>query len=180
MKDFDEYLRAKEPGMRERAYAWKTAIGLQKVDGLTPSAYLIKTARRNIEGEITLAESRKLVEGYYKARPVKSEDPDREKEADLVPSEGEQVGEQVKSRAIEEIKARPSKFVVRLLKKMNGEMTVLEMKAAVKLGGRRNFLERYLSPAVNAGLVEMTQPDSPRSPTQRYRLTDKGRAARRT
>lgn len=30
-----EYLRAKEPGVREKAYAWKTAIGLQKVDGLT-------------------------------------------------------------------------------------------------------------------------------------------------
>ena len=51
MKEFDEYLRAKEPGRREKAYAWKTAIGLQKVDGLTPSDYLIETAKRNIEGE---------------------------------------------------------------------------------------------------------------------------------
>ena len=56
-----KYLRAKEPGVREKAYAWKTAIGLQKVDGLTPSEYLIKTAQRNIEGEITLAESRQLI-----------------------------------------------------------------------------------------------------------------------
>ena len=56
-------------------------------------------------------------------------------------------------------------------------MTVLEMMVALKLGGRRNFLERYLTPAIDAGLVEMTQPDSPRSPTQRYRLTDKGRKA---
>ena len=355
--------------MRERAYAWKTAIGLQKVDGLTPSAYLIRTAQRNIEGEISLAESRKLVEGYYKARPVKSEEPDRVKEADLVsqhiaevlaeptfsltpasfvaihrklfrgvfahagkirdynitksewvldkdtvryesadviaatleyefdrerhfdykglspqetvahivrfvsdvwqvhafgegntrtmsiftikylrklgydvandvfaenawyfrnalvranyanlprgvhptsvylerffsnlllggkfelksrflhisnpeprselvPSEREHVGEQVKAAAVQEIQARPSKFVMRLLKRMKGEMTVLEMMAALKLGGRRNFLERYLSPAVDAGLVEMTQPDTPRSPTQRYRLTNKGK-----
>ena len=60
---------------------------------------------------------------------------------------------------------------------MKDEMTVLEMMVALKLGGRRNFLERYLTPAIDAGLVEMTQPDSPRSPTQRYRLTDKGRKA---
>ena len=50
-------------------------------------------------------------------------------------------------------------------------MTVLEMMAALKLGGRRNFLEKYLTQAINTGLVEMTQPDSPHSPTQRYRLT---------
>ena len=54
------YLRAKEPGVREKAYAWKTAIGLQKVDGLTPTEYLVETARRNIDGEITLAETEGL------------------------------------------------------------------------------------------------------------------------
>lgn len=52
------------------------------------------------------------------------------------------------------------------------------MMAALKLGGRRNFLEKYLTPAINAGLVEMTQPDSPRSPTQRYRLTAWGQKAK--
>ena len=66
MDSWGRYLRAKEPGVHEKAYAWKTAIGLQKVDGLTPSDYLIKTAQRNIEGEITLAESRNLVTGYHK------------------------------------------------------------------------------------------------------------------
>lgn len=60
---------------------------------------------------------------------------------------------------------------------MKGEMTELEMMAALKLGGWRNFLERYLTPAIDAGLVEMTQPDSPRSPTQRYRLTAKDKCA---
>ena len=365
MNGFEDYLQAKEPGMREKAYAWKTAIGLQKVDGLTPSDYLIETARKNIEGEITLAESRKRIEGYYKSRPVKSEDADRVKEADLVsqhiaeilaeptfsltpasykaihrklfrgvfshvgkirdynitksewvldkdtvryesadvveatleyefekerrfdykgmtpqetvshlvrffadvwqihafgegntrttsiliikylrhlgfdvtndvfaenawyfrnalvranysnlprgvhstyvflerffenlllggtnelksrylhiplptpdsrlvPVQREQVGEQVKADAVLSIKARPSKQVLRLVGKMKGEMTVLEMMAAVKLGGRRNFLERYLTPAIEARLIEMTQPNSPRSPHQRYRLT---------
>ena len=65
-----EYLRAKEPGVREKAYAWKTAIGLQKVDGLTPSEYLVETTRRNIEGEITLEGSRQLVAGYHKAKQL--------------------------------------------------------------------------------------------------------------
>ena len=372
MSGFDDYLRAKEPGMREKAYAWKTAIGLQKVDGLTPSDYLIETARKNIEGEITLSESRQRIESYYKSRPSKCEDADRVKEADLVsqhiaeilaeptfsltpasykaihrklfrgvfshagkirdynitksewvldkdtvryesadvveatleyefekerrfdykgmtPQEtvshlvrfvvdvwqihafgegntrttsiflikylrhlgfnvtndvfaenawyfrnalvranysnlprgvhpttvflelffenlllgganelksrflhislpppdsrlvpaqreqaGEQVGEQVKSDAVASIKARPSRQVLRLVARMKGEMTLLEMMAAVKLGGRRNFLERYLMPAMEAGLVEMTHPESPRSPHQSYRLTVDG------
>lgn len=80
-----KYLRAKEPGVREKAYAWKTAIGLQKVDGLTPSEYLIKTAQRNIEGEITLAESRQLVSDYHKAKKLAGGGVvDRSAEADLV------------------------------------------------------------------------------------------------
>ena len=90
-----EYLRAKEPGVREKAYAWKTAIGLQKVDGLTPTEYLVETARRNIEGEITLAESRKLIESYHKSTPVKLETPEGAREGELVPAKREQVREQV-------------------------------------------------------------------------------------
>ena len=52
-EDFDKYYEATEPGMRERAYAWATAIGLQDVDGLKPSKYLFATAKRHIEGEIS-------------------------------------------------------------------------------------------------------------------------------
>ena len=48
---FDEYLRQGEPSQKERAENWKTAIGLQAVDGLQPSAYLIDVAKRNIEGD---------------------------------------------------------------------------------------------------------------------------------
>ena len=82
--DLSEYLRAKDPDTREKAYAWKTAIGLQKVDGLTPSEYLVTTAKRNIEGEISLAESRELVTSYYKAKKVAAGDSTRTMEADLV------------------------------------------------------------------------------------------------
>lgn len=66
--DFDKYYEAMEPGRRERAIGWATAIGLQDVDGLKPSKYLIKTAKRNIEGEITADEARKLVDAYYEVK----------------------------------------------------------------------------------------------------------------
>ena len=54
--DFDEYIIASEPHKRERAEAWKVAIGLQAVDGQQVSNYLLELARRNIEGDITIDE----------------------------------------------------------------------------------------------------------------------------
>ncbi len=51
--DFDEYIRLGEPEQQEKAANWNIAIGLQAVDGLRPSEYLIETAKRNIEGEIS-------------------------------------------------------------------------------------------------------------------------------
>ena len=368
--DLSEYLRAKEPEKAELAGIWRAAIGLQKVDGLTPSAYLVETARRNIEGEISIAEAGKIIDEYYKSKAVRAEAAKtRTDEADivsqrmteilteptfsfspasyvsihrklffgiykfagkirdynitksewvlkkdtvryesaegiaatleyeferernfnyrglspqetishfsrfiadvwqihafgegntrttgifavkylrtlgyavendiftdnsyyfrnalvranytnipkgihptlvylerffanlllgehnelksryllvglhdepesLVPSPREQVGEQVGEQVADAL----PKGVVRLLKVLKGEMSVLDMMMALKLGGRRNFLEKYLSPAIELGLVEMTQPDSPRSPTQKYRLTDKGRNVRK-
>ena len=50
MSNFDEYIRQGEPGRSVKAAAWQTAIGLQDVDGLKPSPYLINTAKRHIEG----------------------------------------------------------------------------------------------------------------------------------
>ncbi len=46
---------------------------------------------------------------------------------------------------------------------------------AVNLKGRVSFSKNYLEPALSDGLIEMTQPESPRSPTQKYRLTETGR-----
>ena len=367
--DLSEYLRAKEPGKAELAGLWRAAIGLQKVDGLTPSAYLVETARRNIEGEITIAEAGKIIGEYYKSKTVRAEaaktrtdeadivsqritgilaeptfsfspasyvsihrklfagvykhagkirdynitksewvlkkDTVRYESADVIaatleyefererrfnykglspqetiahfsrfiadvwqihafgegntrttaifaakylrtlgytvendifadnsfyfrnalvranytnvpkgihptlvylerffanlllgennelksryllvglheepkslaPSEREQVGEQVR----EQVNMEVPKGVARLLKVLKGEMSVLDMMVALKLGGRRNFLEKYLTPSIELGLVEMTQPNSPRSPTQKYRLTAKGKMLR--
>lgn len=368
--ELSEYLRAKEPGKAELAGLWRAAIGLQKVDGLTPSAYLVETARRNIEGEITIAEAGKIIGEYYKSKAVRAEaaktrtdeadivsqritgilaeptfsfspasyvsihrklfagvykhagkirdynitksewvlkkDTVRYESADVIaatleyefererrfnykglspqetiahfsrfiadvwqihafgegntrttaifaakylrtlgytvendifadnsfyfrnalvranytnvpkgihptlvylerffanlllgennelksryllvglheepkslaPSEREQVGGQVR----EQVNMEVPKSVARLLKVLKGEMSVLDMMVALKLGGRRNFLEKYLTPSIELGLVEMTQPNSPRSPTQKYRLTAKGKRSTR-
>jgi len=83
MENFDEYLRQGEPNKAEKAKVWKTAIGLQQVDGLKPSEYLIETAKQNIEGNITIGEVKKLIDSYYQQHPTKT-DEDRIEEADKV------------------------------------------------------------------------------------------------
>jgi hypothetical protein len=55
-EDFDEYIRQVEPSARQSAADWQTAIGLQQVDGLKPSQYLLDVAQRNIAGDITKKE----------------------------------------------------------------------------------------------------------------------------
>ena len=80
---FKQYIIQSEPDKRDKGYAWHTAIGLQAVDGLKPSKYLIDTAIRNIEGEISIDEAQELLNSYYEENP-KSDDADRTEEADKV------------------------------------------------------------------------------------------------
>ena len=84
--NFDEYVKASEPHKRERAEAWRVAIGLQAVDGLQTSEYLQETARRNIEGEISIDEARELVNQYYVTKTSRDEDDANKEEADKVSS----------------------------------------------------------------------------------------------
>ena len=94
MENFDEYIRQGEPNKSEKAKVWKTAIGLQQVDGLTPSDYLIETARQNIEGNITIEEVKQRIDSYYKQHPTKTPE-DRTEEADKVSARiAEILGEQ--------------------------------------------------------------------------------------
>ena len=65
--------------------------------------------------------------------------------------------------------------VGQLLKNIKGEMSRAQMQKVLDLAHRDHFTEAYLKPALDAGLIEMTIPDKPRSSKQRYRLTDKGR-----
>ena len=82
--NFDEYIRQGEPQKKARADAWRVAIGLQAVDGLKTSAYLQETARRNIEGDITIDEAKELVNQYYIKKTTHEEGDANVEEADKV------------------------------------------------------------------------------------------------
>ncbi|WP_296013150.1 Fic family protein [uncultured Treponema sp.] len=82
--DFDSYILQSEPSKQERGKLWQTAIGLQQVDGLTPSKYLYETAKRNIDGDITIEEAKKLILSYYESKVCREEINEDEKEADQV------------------------------------------------------------------------------------------------
>ena len=82
MMDFEEYIRQGEPQKREKGYAWQTAIGLQAVDGLKPSDYLIETARKDIEGEITIDEAEQLIKSYYQSKEARTPEEAETHEAD--------------------------------------------------------------------------------------------------
>ena len=84
--NFDEYIRQGEPAQREKAGYWQTAIGLQAVDGLKTSDYLQNTARRHIEGEITIDEARDLVNQYYITKTAHDANDEDKEEADRVSS----------------------------------------------------------------------------------------------
>lgn len=84
MINFDEYIQQGEPQKREKGYAWQTAIGLQAVDGLKPSKYLIDTARKHIEGDITIDEVQQLIKSYYDSKDIRTEKDNETEEADKV------------------------------------------------------------------------------------------------
>ncbi len=82
--DFDQYIRQGEPAQKDKAEAWRISIGLQAVDGLKTSEYLQQTARRNIEGDITIDEARELLKQYYINKTARNSGDAGEEEADKV------------------------------------------------------------------------------------------------
>ena len=66
--DLEDYKNHTDPKKRERAEAWRVAIGLQAVDGLRVSDYLLELARKNIEGELTIEEVNDLLAKYYEEK----------------------------------------------------------------------------------------------------------------
>ncbi len=85
IQGLDEYIRQEEPQKQERGRAWQTAIGLQEVDGLKTSQYLLETARKHIEGDITIGEAKQLIDSYYKSQNGRKEIVnERTEEADKV------------------------------------------------------------------------------------------------
>ena len=82
--ELEEYIRQGEPDRAEKSGAWQTAIGLQAVDGLNTSAYLLDTAKDHIEGKITIDEAQKRIHSYYEQRIARTEFENETKEADIV------------------------------------------------------------------------------------------------
>lgn len=85
IQGLEEYIRQGEPLQRERGETWRVAIGLQQVDGLTPSKYLLDTAQKHIEGDISIGEAKRLIDAYYKSAAGRKEvENNRTEEADKV------------------------------------------------------------------------------------------------
>lgn len=82
--ELEEYIKQGEPDKAEKSEAWQTAIGLQAVDGLNTSDYLLDTAKEHIEGKITIDEAQKRIHSYYEQRTVRTETENETKEADIV------------------------------------------------------------------------------------------------
>ena len=180
--NFDEYIRQGEPQKRERADAWRVAIGLQAVDGLKTSEYLQETARRNIEGEITIDEALFLVrffrnlllgeDNLLKNRYMMIDGPEEWKmpESEQAPDKYRTSTGQVQDKLHTD-----NSNVERLVYVIGEqELSVKEMMNGVGLKGRDNFLNLYLNPAITDGYVRLLYPQSPRHPRQKYLLTVKG------
>lgn len=71
--ELEEYIKQGEPDRAEKSEAWQTAIGLQAVDGLNTSAYLLDTAKEHIEGKITIDEAQRRIHSYYEQRTTRTE-----------------------------------------------------------------------------------------------------------
>lgn len=84
--DLDEYIRQGEADRAEKSAAWQTAIGLQDVDGLQTSDYLLATAKEHIEGKIDIATAQKRISSYYEQRNERLTVEQDTMEADIVAS----------------------------------------------------------------------------------------------
>lgn len=82
--ELEEYIRQEEPEKLEKSEAWQTAIGLQQVDGLQTSDYLLDTAKEHIEGKISIREAKKRIQSYYEERTDRIKSENETKEADMV------------------------------------------------------------------------------------------------
>ena len=72
--DFEQYIIQGEPGRKERAENWQVAIGLQAVDGLKPSRYLLQTAQDHIEERISIDEVERRIAAYYQTEEGRREE----------------------------------------------------------------------------------------------------------
>lgn len=84
--ELEEYIKQGEPVKAEKSEAWRIAIGLQTVDGLHTSTYLLDTAKDHIEGKISIDEAQDSIQSYYEQRTDLTDIESGTKEADIVSS----------------------------------------------------------------------------------------------
>ncbi len=84
--DFSEYIKQGEPEKQEKAKTWEIAIGLQDVDGLTVSDYLLENAKEHIEGNISIEDVKERINRYYEKESNKRKEIELTEEADKVSS----------------------------------------------------------------------------------------------
>lgn len=130
---FQEYMRDSESGKREKGYAWRIGIGLQAVDGLKISDYLLHTAARNIEGEISFQEANVLLQSYYEEHPSRNFE-DRTEEADKV---SVRIAELLSEKAFSLHRRRTFQFIANYLR---GFIRKRDASGTITLPNRSVFL----------------------------------------
>ena len=160
--DFDEYIRQGEPDKREKATLWRTAIGLQAVDGLKTSEFLGEQwDLRNRYLHITPSPQ-------WRVQPNMADPTSTPQVSNEYSTSTPQISDKLHT---------DNPQILKLVSSVgNKELSVSEMLSALQLKDRKNFLELYLSPAMKEGFVRMLYPESPRHPRQKYLLTAKGQA----
>mgnify|MGYP003295614214 CR=1 FL=1 len=118
--ELSEYIKQGEPNKIEKTKAWETAIGLQDVDGLKTSKYLIKTAKEHIEGNINIKEAKARINQYYEALDSRKNIEKKENEEVI----------RIKN-ALSELKRARSNFDM-VVGADNVELAILELNAAEK------------------------------------------------
>ncbi len=176
--DFSAFLNHEDAGVRGRAWAWQSALGLLVVEGLHPSAYLVETARRHMEGAVPIELVGKLVDAYYlMQKGAVTEAADR-RVLDMVRLLGASYEQAAAAPAAEPAPVDAASLHLRqkrLLRTLGPRtLGVPELLKALRLSTRQSFMRVWVTPAIEMGLVKPLHPESPRHPQQKYLLTRKG------
>ena len=168
LSEFRGYFEAKEPGKRERAEAWATAIGLQKVDGLSVSRYLVETAKAHIEGRITQAQARRRIHDYYEAKdelksrylligidrpPPRFEDGDVSR---VVRKSGKKKNEGCQKKVV---RKGCQKTVDRLVDLLKAQPHLTQVGMSAALGISRQAIQKHIANLKSAGRLRRIGPD---------------------
>lgn len=123
MSEFGEYIVHGELGQREKAYAWQTAIGLQDVDGLKVSDYLLDTARQHIEEDITIDEVQHRIKAYNETEPGH----------DAVDEEGDKASANIAATISDAKEITPDPVVGHTEKKKGGKKVVTKPHTRLRI-----------------------------------------------